>query len=113
MSHYAILTFPVPAVKVVTLKLPLVAVDPVNPVTVMGEIPVAVIEPGVEVAVNVVAVPPVVEAVYATVAVVEPVAVAVPIVGASGTSAIGVMPGITLLLLTLAKIVIFLYAYPN
>jgi hypothetical protein len=78
----------------------------------MGDEPVPVNDPGVEVAVNVVAVPPVVAAVYVTVALVEFTAVALPIVGASGTSEIGVIPGINVLLFTLAKIVIFLYAYP-
>jgi hypothetical protein len=67
---------------------------------------------GFEVAVNVVAVPPVVAAVNVIDAA-SPLAVAVPIVGLSGKSAIGVMPGINVLLFTLAKIVIFLYAYPN
>jgi hypothetical protein len=67
----------------------------------------------------VVGVPPVAAAVYATVADPllkareVPTLVAAPIVGASGTSGIAVMPGITLLFFTLAKIVIFLYAYPN
>ena len=60
----------------------------VNPATVMGDEPVPVSDPGVEVAVNVVPVPPVFAAVYATVALLDPVAVALPIVGASGTSAI-------------------------
>jgi hypothetical protein len=63
----------------------------VNPETVMGDEPVPVTDPGVEVAVNVVPVPPVVAAVYATVAVLDPVAVALPIVGASGTSTISVI----------------------
>jgi hypothetical protein len=58
-------------------------------------------------------VPPVVAAVNGTETVVALVTVTVPIVGASGTSAIGVMPAINVLLFTLAKIVIFLYAYPN
>jgi hypothetical protein len=57
--------------------------------------------------------PPVAAAVNGTETVVVLVTVTVPIVGPSGTSAMGVMPGITLLLFTLAKIVIFLYAYPN
>jgi hypothetical protein len=56
----------------------------------MGEDPVAVIEPGVDVAVKVVAVPPVVAAVYATETEVPvPKSVTAPIVGASGTSGIG------------------------
>jgi hypothetical protein len=87
-------------------------VSPVNPDTVIGEedaVPVS--DPGLEVAVKVVGVPPVVAAVNVIDAA-RPAAVAVPIVGLSGTSAIGVMPGINVLLFTLAKIVIFLYAYP-
>lgn len=88
-------------------------VSPVNPETVIGDVAdVPVSDPGFEVAVNVVGVPPVVAAVNVIDAA-RPAAVAVPIVGLSGTSAIGVMPGITVLLFTLAKIVIFLYAYPN
>jgi hypothetical protein len=80
--------------------------------TVIGdEDAVPVSDPGLEVAVKVVGVPPVVAAVNVTDAV-SADAVAVPIVGASGTSAIGVMPGINVLLFTLAKIVIFLYVYP-
>jgi hypothetical protein len=59
-----------------------------SPVTVIGLLlDVPVIEPGVEVAVNVVAVPPVVAAVKGTEAVV-PEALTVPIAGLSGTSAI-------------------------
>jgi hypothetical protein len=50
----------------VTVKVYVVA--DCSPVTVMGEVPVPVNEPGVDVAVNVVAVPPVTAAVYATVA---------------------------------------------
>jgi hypothetical protein len=58
----------------------------VKPVTVIGDEPVAVIPPGLDVAVYVVtALPPVAPAVYATVAVVAVGAAAVPIVGASGT----------------------------
>jgi hypothetical protein len=57
----------------------------VKPVTVIGDAPVAVIPPGLDVAVYVVtALPPVAPAVYATVAVVAVGAVAVPIVGACG-----------------------------
>jgi hypothetical protein len=69
---------------------------------VIGEEPVPVIEPGVDVAVNVVTVPPVTAAVYGTVAVV-PTTVTVPIVGASGTSATAVpvlvMPDVNALLI--------------
>jgi hypothetical protein len=61
------------------------AVLAVKPVTVIGEEPVPVKPPGLDVAVYVTApVPASVGAVYATVAVVVPVAVAVPIVGAPG-----------------------------
>jgi len=85
----------------------------VKPDIVIGdEDAVPVIDPGFEVAVKVVGTPPVVDAVNVTEADASP-AVAVPIVGLSGTSAIGVMPGINVLLFTLAKIVICLYAYPN
>jgi hypothetical protein len=77
----------------------------VNPETEIGEVAeVPVIEPGVEVAVKVVTVPPVTAAVNGTDAVV-PETVAVPIVGASGTSGIGVIPGISVLLDTLLRIV--------
>jgi hypothetical protein len=41
MCHYAQLTFPVPAVIVVTLKAPSVAVDPVNPAPIVIVLPVA------------------------------------------------------------------------
>jgi hypothetical protein len=94
-------------------------VDAVNPATVMGDEPVPVNDPGVEVAVNVVAVPPVVAAVYVTVALEESTAVAVPIVGISGTSAIAtpdlVKPDV-FALLTLATIVppfFLLYHFKN
>jgi hypothetical protein len=66
------------------------AVPVVNPLTVMGELePVPVKLPGEEIAVYpVIALPPSdAGAVNATVAVVGPVAVAVPIVGAPGTEA--------------------------
>jgi hypothetical protein len=57
-----------------------------RPLTVIGLEPVPVMLEGDEVAVNVeTAFPPFAPAVYATVAVVPPVAVAAPIVGASGT----------------------------
>jgi hypothetical protein len=92
-------------VEFVAVTVKVYAVEADNPVTVIGDDPVAVREPGVEVAVNVVAAPPVAAAVYATVAVVEVAAVAVPIVGASGTSAIGVIPGISVLLDTLLRMV--------
>jgi hypothetical protein len=82
-------------------------VPSLNPLTVIGDDDaVPVIDPGLDVAVKVVAVPPVAAAVNVTDAA-RPAAVAVPIVGLSGTSAIGVMPGINVLLFTLAKIVIF------
>jgi hypothetical protein len=61
------------------------AVPAVSPDTVIGLVPVPVIEPGLDSAVNVVAGPPTVAAVYATVADAGP-AVAVPIVGAVGMS---------------------------
>jgi hypothetical protein len=77
----------------------------VNPETVIGDEPVPVIEPGVEVAVKVVTVPPVTAAVYAIVADEESTVVAVPMVGASGTSGIGVIPGINVLLDTLLRMV--------
>jgi hypothetical protein len=77
-------------------------VSAVNPATVMGDEPVPVTDPGVEVAVNVDPVPPVVAAVYVTVADSIP-AVALPIVGVSGTSAIAtpdlVMPDVFALLI--------------
>lgn len=61
------------------------AVEEDNPVIDIGEDePLPVIEPGVDVAVNVVAVAPKVAGVKATVAVLDPVAVAVPIVGVLG-----------------------------
>jgi hypothetical protein len=67
------------------------AVPPVKPDTVIGDVAdVPVTDPGVEVAVYKVVVPPVVAAVKGTDAVPIP-AVAVPIVGASGTSMIAVM----------------------
>jgi hypothetical protein len=58
---------------------------------VIGEAPVPVKEPGVDVAVKVVTAPPVAAAVYVTDAF-EPESDAVPIVGASGTSALAVSP---------------------
>ena len=59
----------------------------VNPVTVMGEVALEPEPPtGLEVTVKVVALAPNVAAVKATVAVVAPVSVAVPIVGAVGTA---------------------------
>jgi hypothetical protein len=61
------------------------AVLAVKPETVIGDEPVPVSPPGDEVAVYVASAPPVAPAVYATVAVVTPVAVALPIVGACGT----------------------------
>jgi hypothetical protein len=77
-------------------------VSAVNPATVMGDEPVPVTDPGVEVAVNVDPVPPVVAAVYVTVADSIP-AVALPILGVSGTSAIAtpdlVMPDVFALLI--------------
>jgi hypothetical protein len=57
-----------------------------KPVTVIGEEPVPVTDPGFEVAVNDVAVAPKVAAVYVTVAP-KPDKVAVPIVGAFGIAA--------------------------
>jgi hypothetical protein len=73
----------------VTVKV--YAVLSVNPLTVIGEDPVPVNPSGDDVAVKVVAAPPVVAAVYATDAV-EPVprSETAPIVGASGTSDIAV-----------------------
>jgi hypothetical protein len=65
----------------------------VKPVTVMGDVPVAVIDPGVEIAVYVIDPEPKSEGtVKATVAVPDPVApaVAVPMVGAPGI--LGQMP---------------------
>jgi hypothetical protein len=63
----------------------------VKPVTVIGDVPVPVKPPGLDVAVYVIdPVPKSVGAVNATVAVVEPVAVAAPIVGAPGL--LGQMP---------------------
>jgi hypothetical protein len=72
-----------------TVNVYAVPVD--NPLTVIGEDPVPVNPPGDDVAVKVVAAPPVVAAVYATDAV-EPVprSATAPIVGASGTSDIAV-----------------------
>jgi hypothetical protein len=65
-------------------------VEPLKPETVIGlDEAEPVIPPGLEVAVNVVAVAPKVAGVNATVAVEEPVAVAVPIVGALGIAAEG------------------------
>jgi len=62
------------------------AVEPVRPVIDIGDAPVPVPPAGDDVAVKVeTAEPPVAPAVYATVAVVTPVAVALPIVGACGT----------------------------
>ena len=62
----------------------------VSPLTVIGDEPVPVNDPGVDIAVNDVAVPPVVDAVYATDTLVPfPKSVTVPMLGASGTSAIG------------------------
>jgi len=91
------------AVAFVPLTLKVYAVPEVRPETVIGDEPVPVIEPGVEVAVKVVTVPPVTAAVYVTVAVVAVAAVAVPIVGASGTSEIAVpvlvMPDVFALLI--------------
>ena len=78
-----------------------------------GELaPEAVKPPGEEVAVNDDAVPPVAWAVKVTVAApllyarLVPTSVAVPMVGASGTSGTAVMPGINVLLETLLMIVI-------
>jgi hypothetical protein len=63
-------------------------VEPVKPETVIGlDDPVPVIPPGLDVAVYVVATAPKVAGVNATVAVLEPVAVAVPIVGVCGIAA--------------------------
>jgi hypothetical protein len=59
-------------------------VDELRPEIVIGEDPVPVAPPGLAVAVKVVAVAPITDAVYATVAVVELVAVAVLIVGGTG-----------------------------
>jgi hypothetical protein len=71
----------------VTVKL--YVVREVKPLTVIGELEdVPVMPPGLEVAVNpVTEAPPLSLAVNATVAVVDEVAVAVPIVGAKGTFA--------------------------
>jgi hypothetical protein len=86
----------------VTVKV--YAVPAVNPLTVIGEDPVPVNPPGDDVAVKVVAVPPVVAAVYATEAV-DPVprSATAPIVGASGTSDIAtpvlVIPDVLALLI--------------
>ena len=59
-------------------------VPSVKPETVIGEDPVPVNDPGLDVAVYVAAAPPVAPAVYATVALAAP-DVAAPIVGACGT----------------------------
>jgi len=62
-------------------------VDAVNPVTDIGDVALEPLPPaGVEVIKKLVADGPVPEGVKVTVAVVEPVAVAVPIVGALGTA---------------------------
>jgi hypothetical protein len=93
------------AVELVPFTLNVYAVPAVNPETVIGDVAeVPVTEPGVLVAVKVVAAPPVAAAVNVTVADSVP-AVAVPIVGASGTSSIGVLPAMTLLSETLLVIV--------
>jgi hypothetical protein len=89
----AALAGPIPP-GVVPLTVNVYAVFTVKPLTVIGDVPVAVIPPGDEVAVYVIApVPASVGAVNATVAVVEPVAVAVPIVGAAGL--LGHVPALT------------------
>jgi hypothetical protein len=59
-------------------------VPSVKPETVIGDDPVPVNDPGLDIAVYVAAAPPVAPAVYVTVALVSP-DVAVPIVGACGT----------------------------
>jgi hypothetical protein len=78
----------VPA-ELVAVTVKLYEVREVKPLTVIGELAeVPVIPPGLEVAVNpVIEAPPLSLAVNATVAVVDEVAVAVPIVGAKGTFA--------------------------
>jgi hypothetical protein len=63
------------------------AVLAVKPVTVIGDDPVPVIDPGDDVAVKVEAVAPNTAAVYSTVAATSDVAVAVPIVGVFGIAA--------------------------
>lgn len=63
-------------------------VDAVSPDTVIGLVPDPVIPPGDDVATNVTALPPVEPGVNATVAVVVPVAVAVPIVSTCGIDVI-------------------------
>ena len=86
------------------------AVPPASPETVTGlDEPVPVIPLGLDVAVNEVAAPPKIAGVKATVAVVVPVAVAVPIVGASGRAA-EVLPRLALnsVLLKLASVFILL-----
>jgi hypothetical protein len=74
------------ALLAVTVKV--YEVDAVNPVTDIGDVALEPLPPpGVDVIKKFVAAGPVPEGVNATVAVVDPVVVAVPIVGALGTAA--------------------------
>ena len=86
------LEFALIAVVFVPFTVNVYEVPCVKPDTVIGDAPVPVIFPGEDVAVNVVTTPPVVAAVYVTVAADAPESVAVPIVGASGTSGMAVAP---------------------
>jgi hypothetical protein len=84
-------------------------VDELRPEIVIGDEPVPVAPPGLAVAVKVVAVAPITDAVYATVAVEALVAVATPIVGGIGL-ATDVLPRLALnsVLLRLASVFILL-----
>jgi hypothetical protein len=95
------------AVEFVPLTLKVYEVPVVNPVTVIGEVAeVPVRDSGVLVAVKVVTAPPVAATVNATDAEVPvPGSLTAPMVGASGTSAIGVLPPLTLFNETLLVIV--------
>ena len=86
MLLLAALAKPVPKA-LVAVTVNVYDVPPLNPVIEIGEdVAVPVIPPGLDVAVNDVVAGMLADEVKATVAVVEPVAVAVPIVGAPGTA---------------------------